>query len=122
MNLKYMLSGKAAEVLGILNQQAPELPYYDLIIRMERFLEAQEHTEKVRKSQTIYSQQILADSPSMMDCRNTYNACETPYYQDDENSIRSTLRYNSQQYTPFRQPCHQKQERYISYRSPQNTI
>ena len=50
----------------------------------------------------------------------TYNVCENPWCQHDKHPIWSTPGYDIQQYTPFREPHHQKQERYVYYRGPQN--
>ncbi|MEW8544965.1 MAG: hypothetical protein AB2693_15675, partial [Candidatus Thiodiazotropha sp.] len=107
----FVLSGKAAEFLAILNEQAPSLPYYDLIIRMERFMKAHEQSEQVCKNQT--NLQILTNRPSLSEHRSTCSICETPYYQHYEKPAWFTLRQGSQQYTPFREPCHQQRERYM---------
>ena len=39
-NLKYVLQGKAADYLAYLNELAPNLPYYDMI--MQRYMESQD--------------------------------------------------------------------------------
>ena len=60
-NMGYVLEGSAAEYFNILNIQSPNLPYYDLLNRMEDFMEGPK-SSSVLSPVNLYHYQNLADS------------------------------------------------------------
>ena len=58
-NMGYVLEGKCAEYFNNLIEWEPNLPYYDLIIRMEEFMQVQETSKP--STMTQYSHHVRRD-------------------------------------------------------------
>ena len=110
-NLKYALQGEAADYLAYLNELAPNLLYYDLIMQMEQHMESQDLIDP--QFNQLYHQRTFDIDCSYTSTPNSQNTCYQP-------SAYHTQAVGTQHLTSFPEPHWQSQGKFLSYRGSHN--
>ena len=112
-NMGYVLERRAAEYFNSLNEWEPNLAYYDLIIRMEEFMQVQETSKP--SIMTQYTRYVRQDFQTEQ-----YRGPFVPIFSYENNQFANTIQV-PQHNSPLVGAHCQKQERYILYKGHQNS-
>ena len=112
-NLKCVLQWKAADYLAYLNELVPNLPYYDLIMQMEQYMESQDLFDP--QFNRWHRQRTFNNH---IDCSYTFNpnSPDTDY----QSSLYCIQTMGTQHQSTCQEPHWQRQEQFISYRGSQD--
>ena len=121
----YVLEGSAAEYFHILNIQSPNLPYYDLLNRMEDFMEGSK-SSSVLSPVSMYHYENLADSQIKHPASNSIFPCNHfPSNIVQGPQLNSPpVETHCQKHAPLNYPLvdpHCQKQRYIPYKGHQNS-
>ena len=110
-NLKCVLQGKAADYLAYLNELVPNLPYYDLIMQMEKHMESRDLIDP--QFNQLHHQRTFDIDGSYTSTPSSQNTCYQP-------SAYHTQAVGTQHLTSFPEPHWQSQGKFLSYRGSHN--